>query len=78
MGDFNLDNRADLAVANTTSGTVSTLLGNGDGTFQAPQTLRPGPATLGVAVGDFNGDGIQDLAAANNGASNRRRDVGQR
>ena len=34
MGDFNGDGKADLAVANYESTTVSILLGNGDGTFQ--------------------------------------------
>ncbi len=32
--DFNNDGKPDLAVANWLSGTVSVLLGNGDGTFQ--------------------------------------------
>lgn len=34
VGDFNGDGKRDLAVANHNSGTVSILLGNGDGTFQ--------------------------------------------
>src|SRR5438309_10784273 len=33
--DFNRDGKLDLAVANNRSDTVSVLLGNGDGTFQA-------------------------------------------
>jgi uncharacterized 2Fe-2S/4Fe-4S cluster protein (DUF4445 family) len=33
-GDFNHDNKLDLAVAVGTSYSVSILLGNGDGTFQ--------------------------------------------
>jgi FG-GAP-like repeat/IPT/TIG domain len=36
VGDFNGDGKLDLAVVNNTSGTVSVLLGNGDGTFQPP------------------------------------------
>jgi hypothetical protein len=35
VGDFNGDAKADLAVANDNSDTVSILLGNGDGTFTA-------------------------------------------
>ena len=45
------------------------LLGNGDGTFQAPTTSYP-PATNWIAITDFNGDGIPDIAAteANTGS----------
>src|SRR3989442_1462779 len=39
VGDFNGDGKLDLAVANAGSTTVSVLLGNGDGTFQAARTF---------------------------------------
>ncbi len=66
MGDFNGDGKQDLAVANYNSnpGTVSILLGNGDGTFSGPTNLSAGDSPTWVAVGDFNGDGKQDLAVA--------------
>src|SRR5208337_2300267 len=41
------------------------LLGNGDGTFQPQQTFMVGSNPIEVAVGDFNGDGIADLAVTN-------------
>ena len=41
-GDFNGDGRTDLAVANCDDGTVSVLLGNGDGTFQPQVTYAVG------------------------------------
>src|SRR5439155_4548775 len=71
IGDFNGDGKSDLAVANTgsypnfTDGSVSILLGNGDGTFQKAVNYDAGPYPASVAVGDFNGDGNPDLAVAN-------------
>jgi hypothetical protein len=44
------------------------LLGKGDGSFQPGQRSAAGVGTKAVAVGDFNGDGILDIAAANQGA----------
>ncbi len=67
VGDFNGDGIADLAVANVTGGNVSILLGNGSGGF-TPATGSPivvGTFPNDVSVGDFNGDGIADLAVAN-------------
>jgi hypothetical protein len=65
LGDFNGDGRPDLAVANSGSNTVSVLLGNGDGTFQAARNFGVGNTPDSVAVGDFNRDGRPDLAVAN-------------
>src|SRR6516162_5235186 len=47
----------DLAVANFGNSTVSVLLGNADGTFQAARNFGTGYAPTSLAVGDFNGDG---------------------
>src|SRR5258707_624144 len=47
------------------SGDVSVLLRNGDGSFQAARHFAVGDYPVFVAVGDFNGDGVQDLAVAN-------------
>ncbi len=67
VGDFNGDGKLDLATANSDSANVTVLLGNGSGGFAA---AAGGPLAVGfqpqsVAVGDFNGDGIQDLVTAN-------------
>jgi hypothetical protein len=63
--DFNHDGIPDLAVANSGDGTISILLGIGDGTYQAQTTYKTGSGAYSVAVGDFNGDGNPDLAVAN-------------
>ena len=69
VADFNGDGKPDLAVTNDlgqfTSGRVSVLLGNGNGTFQTPLSFAVGVRPWSVAVGDFNGDGKPDLAVAN-------------
>lgn len=60
--DLDDDGDLDLVIASRTS--VSVLIGNGDGTFAGPVS-HPTPSSWGVAVGDFNGDGAQDIAAGN-------------
>src|SRR6185503_13124697 len=68
LGDFNGDEKLDLAVSNYYSRNVSILLGNGNGTFGTVTTL----SSLGggtIAVGDFNGDGKLDFAVINSSDS---------
>jgi len=69
VGDFNGDGKLDVAVANTGSGNVSILLGNGDGTFQPAVNFSTGNNPTTVAVGDFNADGKLGLALFQPGAN---------
>jgi hypothetical protein len=67
VGNFNLKNNGypDLVVANFGTTTLSVLLGNGDGTFQAAVPYEVGSNPVFVRVADFNGDGYPDLAVTN-------------
>jgi tetratricopeptide (TPR) repeat protein len=62
--DLNSDSHPDLVVVNQTDNTLSVLLGNGDGTFTAAANspLGTGQAPTAVAIADFNGDGVPDIA----------------
>ena len=76
VNDFNLDGIPDLAAANegsppnATDGSVSVLLGNGDGTFRSAVSFPAGSHSYSIATGEFNGDGKADLAVANYGSTN--------
>ena len=70
VGDFNGDGRLDVAVVDSGNSDgggqgVSILLGNGDGTFQAPVSYQAGAYPSSLVAGDFTGDGVLDLAVAN-------------
>src|SRR5262249_13020023 len=60
--DFNGDGKLDLAVTTLLEDSVSTLLGNGDGTFQTHQDFAVGFTPTGMVIADFNGDGKPDIA----------------
>lgn len=64
LTDVNGDSKIDiLAVDSQTPGLVRTLLGNGDGTFQAATSVTlPSQAPTDLVFADFNGDGRPDFA----------------
>ncbi len=76
-GDLNGDGKQDVvAIAQSSGlGSLVSLIGNGNGTFQTPSALQQVPknnAVIQAVLGDFNGDGKPDLAmiavtSSNNG-----------
>jgi hypothetical protein len=75
--DFNGDEEPDLAVANAGGngfdaprvGSVSILIGRGNGTFEPYPSLFPGGSPYSVAAGDLNNDGRPDLLVADGQSS---------
>ncbi len=79
LPDLNADGNLDMVVADAGADVISVLLGNGDGTFQAPRqfavgafvtpnpvaSLRLGNFRRQVAIADFNGDDLADVAVTN-------------
>ncbi|MDQ3917668.1 MAG: FG-GAP-like repeat-containing protein [Acidobacteriota bacterium] len=71
VGDFNKDGKLDVAVANfrggpTSSGNISVLFGNGDGTMQAAVNYDAPGGPMRLVVADLNSDGNLDLVTASN------------
>src|ERR687893_3319164 len=66
--DFNGDGRPDVATINGTSSDVSVFLRQAGGGFAqeagSPISVGVGSGPSGAAVGDFNGDGLTDLAVS--------------
>jgi chitinase len=69
VADFNGDGHLDAVTSDADTGTVSLMLGNGDGTLTYAGAYATGASPAAVAVGDFNGDGRPDVAAANAGSN---------
>jgi type II secretory pathway component GspD/PulD (secretin) len=55
----------DLVASDPLANTVDVLISNCDGTFQKPVAIPVGSNPTAIATGDFNGDGKQDFAVAN-------------
>ncbi|CAF1076407.1 unnamed protein product [Adineta ricciae] len=64
IGDFNRDNHSDAVVSYSGGKRIGVLLGNGDGTMSPVEKYIVGNKTYYTrpATGDFNNDGISDIA----------------
>jgi len=70
VADLNGDTKNDLVTANAGADTMSVLLGNGDGTFQAAVSYATGTEPKSVVLGDINGDTQLDAVTSNQGSNN--------
>jgi hypothetical protein len=67
--DFNRDGKLDLAIAGAPYGSftplgVTIMLGNGNGTFTQGNTINTNGNANWIALADFNGDGMADIAVS--------------
>ncbi len=70
VADFNADTNDDIAVINAADNTLSILLGNGSGGFNAtPSSPVTGQQPSAMVAGDVNADGKVDILVANKNAN---------
>lgn len=67
--DANLDGKPDVVVANTSSSSLTLLLGAGDGSFAPVGTFATGAGPVALVIADVNSDGIADVIVANSAAN---------
>lgn len=65
LGDVNGDLKLDLVTANFSDGTVSVLLGMGNGAFSDKHDYPAGASPNFAVIGDLKADGIKDIVATN-------------
>lgn len=73
VADFNQDGIPDIAAMSQgdgTDGPVAIFLGNGDGTFQDPIVNNLGVFPVAIVAGDFDRDGVLDIASIDYFANN--------
>ena len=72
IGDFNRDNKTDIVVTHSDTGSVGLFLRIDNGALKRFETLSAGfdSKPHGLAVADFDNDGWLDIAVSNNGNGN--------
>ncbi len=71
LADVNSDSKLDIvALVRGGGDRVAVLLGNGNGTFNAPYTFDVGPTSLALALADLDGSGDVDAITANRDSLN--------
>jgi hypothetical protein len=70
VADFNKDHKLDLVAADNTGQIVSILYGNGEGQFALSSSYATSTPPIALAVADLNGDGIPDIAIADEAVNN--------
>lgn len=68
LADLNGDGKLDVAIVNNGDSNVQVMLGRGDGTFFTG-FFKVGANPGGITSGDFNGDGVADLAVTKGDAT---------
>ena len=69
IGDYDGDGVPDLAVSNSSSDSVSVLLGRGDGSFDFDVRFDVGDRPSYVVIDDLDGDTVPDLVTANSNSN---------
>jgi len=67
LADFDGDGKLDVAISNGNSRSISLFRNTSSGssiTFDSPSSLTGYFSNIGLGVGDINGDGLPDIAAA--------------
>ncbi len=65
LGDLDNDGDLDLAWSCWYPATINVFMNNGQGVFSAGATFSTGAEPRDIAIADFSGDGLPDIAAAN-------------
>jgi hypothetical protein len=72
IADLNGDGLQDIAVANAGAATVSVFkntISSGTLSFATKTDFTVGTAPKGIAIGDIDGNGMQDIVVANSGST---------